>query len=68
MNRQFMENGEHTRFFANRRAGCVQFKFSERQPATIAAQFHAACGFVVPIGYQDATGFHYGVMPALVEG
>jgi hypothetical protein len=30
----------------------------------IAVTWHAATDFMVPIGYEDETGFHYGEMPA----
>jgi hypothetical protein len=29
----------------------------------IAGAWHAAINYLVPIGYEDETGFHYGEMP-----
>jgi len=39
----------------NRRSRCLQ---------RIAAVWHAAISFLVPIGYEDKSGFHYGEPPA----
>ena len=33
----------------------------------IVATWHAAINFLVPIGYEDETGFHYGEMPGPSE-
>ena len=30
----------------------------------MAVTWHAAVNYLVPIGYEDETGFHYGEMPA----
>jgi hypothetical protein len=65
MNRQWpeLQVQEHGRFFADHRTGFLRFKVGPpRIVARVVAKFHATCGFVVPIGYQDKTGFHYGEM------
>jgi hypothetical protein len=64
INRQIPERRarEHGRFFADRPAGGLRFKVAA-QATVIAARFHTAYEFAVPIGYQDQTGFHYGAAP-----
>ncbi len=51
---------DHGRFFADQRAGCIQFNVAQPGARALIAKFHDACEFMVPVGYQDETGFHYG--------
>jgi hypothetical protein len=37
---------------------------SGRMGCLIVTTWHAAINFLVPIGYEDETGFHYGESPA----
>ena len=45
------------------RCACLPLRAGVKRFAKIIAKWRAAVSFKVPVGYQDETGFHYGVQP-----
>ena len=59
---QFSGSQGNGRFFVSNNVGGARIEVAPRR-TPIVARFRAAYEFVVPIGYEDETGFHYGEQP-----